>query len=295
MTSWYFSPKALSLPQLPPEIRRRAQMLSRRPSPDAGSARLVAVFSSELIHGTVGPPDFGATSSTRYLVVKDVPDAVSLGIVSALDLRRPERRVHLTSDVVAVRRMVVASARPDPVLSLVDAFVWNGSLTVVTGDLELRSFPMARVPLVGELPPEEQGSFEVDADGSYLWWPGRDLHLGVSQILQRSDPMHLADVAIERNGKDLTGAAVRYLRVQKGLRQSDIGGLSERQVRRIEDGISRLTGATAEKFAAASGLDVSTFLDEVARRAGTIRKESTTAAGSQRRVRTERRKQRLGR
>jgi transcriptional regulator with XRE-family HTH domain len=103
-----------------------------------------------------------------------------------------------------------------------------------------------------------------------------DIHLGVSQILQNADPMYLADIAIERNRQDHTGAALRRLREEHGLRQTDINGLSERQVRRIEDGISRLRVETAEKFATAFGMDLSPLLDQVGRYAGEIRRGSVT-------------------
>jgi transcriptional regulator with XRE-family HTH domain len=57
------------------------------------------------------------------------------------------------------------------------------------------------------------------------------------------------------------------MRDERGLRQSDIPGLSERQVRRIEKAISRLSGDAANRFAAAFGMSVEYFLDQVARAA----------------------------
>jgi hypothetical protein len=125
------------------------------------------------------------------------------------------------------------------------------------------------------LPIEERHEFEIDADGSYLYWVSRDIHLGVSQILQDADPMYLADMAIERNRRDRTGAALRRMREEAGLRQSDIPGLSERQVRRIEDGISRLRVPTAERFAAAFRMTLGTLLDNLGRHASEIRKASS--------------------
>jgi transcriptional regulator with XRE-family HTH domain len=51
-------------------------------------------------------------------------------------------------------------------------------------------------------------------------------------------------------------------RRRHGLRQSDIPGLSERQIRRYEHG-ARIPLPSLELLARAHGLDVSTFLDEV--------------------------------
>jgi transcriptional regulator with XRE-family HTH domain len=61
-----------------------------------------------------------------------------------------------------------------------------------------------------------------------------------------------------------TGALIAELRENRGLRQRDIEGLSERHVRRIEQGIARLTGDSAGKLAGAFGLGLDEFLFHVA-------------------------------
>lgn len=265
----YISPRALAWPELPSQLRKLGRSLVSSEGSQAFSAPVVVAFASELIRGSsVALPEWSAGSTTRYLIVVDVPDQVLPRVFSALDLRRPDQRLHATRDAGVIRRLLVATARREPMLGIVDAYVWDATLTLVTGDFEFRSFPLNRVPRMGELPFEEQQRFEVDVDGSHLYWPSADLHLGVSQILQNADPMYLADIAIERNGQDHTGAALRRLREEHGLRQADITGLSERQVRRIEDGISRLRVETAEKFATAFGIDLGVLLDQVGRYAG---------------------------
>jgi hypothetical protein len=163
-------------------------------------------------------------------------------------------------------------------LGIVDAFLWNETLSLVTGDIEFRSFPINRVPVVAELPSEEWGRFEISADGSHLYWPAGDIHLGVSQILQNADPSFLADVEIQRYRHDHTGAALRRIREEKGLRQTDIPGLSDRQVRRVEEGISRLGVSAAKKFAEAFGMELGTVLDQIAAHAGARHEASSTRA-----------------
>lgn len=277
----FFSPRALSHPELPVPVRKLGRELSNSRGSAAFRAPLVVAFASELVQRRVRLPEWTAGASTRYLVVLDVPDPVLLRIASALDLRRPEQRVHATRDRGVVRRLIISTARREPFLGIVDAYLWDESLNLVTGDFEFRSVPIDHVPRVAELTSEEQGKFEISVDGSHLFWPARDLHLGVSQVLQEVDPMYLADIAIERNRQDHTGAALRSVREEKHLRQADIQGLSERQVRRIEEGISRLRVATAEKFAGAFGMDLPSLLDEIARRAGAIRqsRQSSRAEG----------------
>jgi hypothetical protein len=238
---------------------------------------VIVAFASELVRESIALPEWSAGGATRYLVVVDIPDQVLPRVFSTLDLRRPDQRLHATLDVGVIRRLLVATARQEPMLGIVDAYVWDETLTLVTGDLQFRSFPLNRVPRIAGLSSEEQGRFDVDVDGSHLYWPSGDIHLGVSQILQHADPMYLADIAIERNRQDHTGAALRRLREEHCLRQADITGLSERQVRRIEDGISRLRVETAEKFATAFGMDLGVLLDQVGRYAAEIHRVSVAS------------------
>lgn len=271
----YLSPKTLAWPELPPQLRKLGRSLVASEGSQAFSAPVIVAFASELIRdGIASFPKWSTGGSTRYLVVVDIPDQVLPRMYSTLDLRRPDQRVHATRDSGVIRRLLVATARRDPVLGIVDAYAWDETLTLVTGDFEFRSFPLDRVPRIAELPLEEWDQFEINVDGSHLHWPAGDIHLGVSQILQSADPMYLADIAIERNRQDHTGAALRRLREEGGLRQADITGLSERQVRRIEDGISRLRVETAEKFATAFGIDLGILLDRIGRYAGEIHQTS---------------------
>lgn len=234
------------------------------------AAPAVAAFASELILGGVEtlPP---RASSTRYLVVIDVPEPALMRLPGILELRRPEYRLHITRDLGVVRRLLVSSVRGDPRLGIVDAYVLGASLVVLTGDFELRSFPIGRIAALDAIPPTERSAFEIDADGSYLHWPAHDLHLGVSQLLQAADPAYLIDIEIERNSNDFSGRALRSIREERGLRQADIPGLSERQVRRIEDGVSRLRPGSARSFADALELTVAELLTQIGRRAAELR------------------------
>lgn len=266
----YLSPKALGLRELPLPIRKLGRSLVASDGCSAFAAPVVVAFASELIRAVIVLPEWSAGSSTRYLIIGDVPDQVLPTLLSTLDVRRPDQRLHLTRDTGAIRRLLVSSARREPIRGIIDAYVWGDRLTIVTGDFQFRAFPISRIPLVAQLASQEQVVFEISADGSRIHWPAGDIHLGVSQILQEADPMYLADIAIERNGTDRTGAALRRVREDRNLRQTDIPDLGERQVRRIEEGISRLRVESAEKFASAFGMDLASLLDEIGRYAGEL-------------------------
>lgn len=264
----HLSPLAISAPELPPAVRKIVKHLASPAGSAALSTPVVVAYASEVIEGGAVLPEWSRAGDTRFLAILDVGDAVVPRLFSALGMRRPDQRVHVTRDAGAVRRLLVSAARAEPRLGIVDAYVWNGALTLVTGDFQFRSFPLAALSMLADMPEDERPRFEIAADGAYLHWPVGDIHLGVSQILQSADPMYLADIAIERNERDRTGAALRRLRESKGLRQADIHGLSERQVRRIEEGISRLRVETAEIFAVSFRMTLRGLLDEVARLAG---------------------------
>lgn len=265
----FVSPKLLAAAALPAALRRLAARPGTRGTP-AAAPPVVAGFASELILGDLA----GGGPSTRYLVVIDVPEPALMRLPALLDLRRPDYRLHVTRDVGVVQRLLVSSLREDPRMGIVDAYLLGGWLVVVTGDFEIRSFPLDRVPELAALDEPERGAFEIDADGAYLHWPSRDLHVGVSQLLQAVDPGYLVDMEIERNTSDFTGPALRSIREERRLRQIDVPGLSERQVRRIEEGLSRLRPPSARHFAAALEMSVSDLLAEIGRRAVQLRRQS---------------------
>ena len=214
------------------------------------------------------PPVEAATSSTRYLVLIDVPQPAIPRLVSAFDLRRPEHRMYITPDKGAVKRLLLAEFRDRAMEGIVDGYVLADELVLLLGDFSMRSFPIGRIPELRRMRRGEIANFELDEDGSFLYWPEHDLHLGVSQLLQAVDPSYLADVEIRRlPGSTAVGVAITRMREERGLRQSDVAGLSERQVRRIEKAISRLGGDAAKRFAAAFEMSLANFLDQVARAA----------------------------
>ncbi|MFW6198207.1 MAG: helix-turn-helix domain-containing protein, partial [Acidobacteriota bacterium] len=228
---------------------------------------VVVARAGEIIVGRAADlPGWALDARTRYLVIRDVPTPAVLRLPSILGLHKPDRRLHLTDDARGVRRLLVAQSRPHPHEGIVDAYAVGSLLTLLLGDLATRTLVLDEVAALGKV--EDPTDFTIDADGSFLEWPGQDVHLDAPGILDQIDPDHRARRALEALRQDATGVAIVSLREQRGLRQADIPGLSERHVRRIETGESRLTLEAASALARAMRLDVSDFLDELARRAG---------------------------
>lgn len=264
----YISRAAQKLAALPAHLRKVAQGLAV----EGIKAPVCVVCASEVLApGRVELPVRDPGAETRYLVLVDVPGQALVRLPRALGLHRPEYRLCQTPDAGSLRRLLIALARPEPMLGIVDAYAVGASLHMVTGDFEFRCFPMPKIPALSPLGASERPRFVIDADGSYLHWPERDIHLGVSQLLQEVDPAFMADVAIRRSERDRLGPALRTIREERGLRQADISGIGERQVHRIETGVSRLRYESAQKFAKAFGMTTGALLDDLARRAAVQR------------------------
>lgn len=266
MTSWVFSPSVLELAPVPERLlkqARKAVAFQRQALPFP----VVVGYASDILGSRNWlPPEDTVNTATRYLIVADVPDAAMLRLVSLFDVRRPELRMHVTRDPIAVRRLLTARFRDAPWEGIVDAYALADDLVLLLGDFSIRSFRAHRI--AGLQRPAKLEAFEIDEDGSFLYWPELDLHLGVPQLLQAFDPSYLADVEVERfRASAAIGAAIAALREERGLRQSDIANFSERQVRRVEQGISRLTGDAARKLASAFQMGLAEFLEYVARAA----------------------------
>src|ERR1700730_280809 len=124
--------------------------------------------------------------------------------------------------------------------------------------------PFDKMPALKSIPQAERSMFDVDEDGSYIHWPGRDIHVDLDGIRAAIDPGWRVKILAAKATHDRRyGAAIAKLRTAKGLKQSAITGLSERQVRRIEKG-EGTTYESLRRLAAAHEMDTSEYLRQVA-------------------------------
>ena len=259
-----------------PGFRSLARQLSAA-THTVGEPSLVVAQASELIGARrLSLPNWVDTE-TRYLVVLDVPEQEVPRLASTLRLHKPDRRLRVSRDPLVVKRLIIALKRPAPWEGILDAYVLEDSLVVVLGDMSVRRIPIRRLPRVGELEPAEFRRFAIDSAGSYLYWPHHDVHMGPSQMLQAVDPMYLADVEIRRYEMARVSLALLDMRNDRRLKQTEIPGLSERHVRRLEREQVRLTVKAATRFANAFGLTQSEFLEELSERIAALRKGCGTA------------------
>ena len=146
------------------------------------------------------------------------------------------------------------------------------SLFVILGDLVTRSVKWEKLSDLRESDPESRRSFEIDEDGSFIRWRSFDIHLGAVHFLEILNPEYVAQIEIDDISRWLVGDAVRTVRERHNLYQTDFQGLSDRQVRRIENGESSLTISAAKEFADSFGISLSDFVEELARTTASLRK-----------------------
>lgn len=245
---------------------------SLKPILDAGSqldsdtAKSLAVLkASEILKdGERSLPEW-ADADTHYLIFNDIPEPALLRLPTILRIHKPDQRIHATRDVAALKREAIALNRDHVFEGLIDAYLVETDLVVVHGDLTVRAYPLSQLDFLSEMKMEEVEKFAIHTSGSFLEWPAHDLRVGASQILQAVDPMFLADIAIERYSAEKMSLALRALREEAELTQSEIPGLSDRHIRRLENEEVRFTADAAAKYAQAFGCSLHEFLGRLAR------------------------------
>lgn len=104
-------------------------------------------------------------------------------------------------------------------------------------------------------------NFEIDEDGSYLYWQSVDLHLDLEEIKAAVDPEFKEQLLLNKleYGKSF-GKAIATVRKAQHLNQNKIDGISDRHLRRIENEGAPPTLDVLKKLSIAHGLDLEDYL-----------------------------------
>lgn len=158
--------------------------------------------------------------------------------------------------------------QPDGIL---DAWWEADSFAVLSSGLRRLSVPLRKLKRLHALRSATRHAleeFEIDSDGVYVYWPSADVHMTWESFEQLVDTRALLRAKLQGKGWDRRyGRAIRALRNERKLRQSDIPGMDQRHVRRLELGHQRATLKALEKLAQAHGLSVEKYMDALAERA----------------------------
>ena len=185
-----------------------------------------------------------------------VQDPSRLQFVTADDL--DEARAHLRS---FVQRFIHARSSE----GILHAWWAGDSLEVLTTEFRRLTLPRSSIGALRAASAEACQELEVGYDGSHVAWPSLDLHIGIEQLQALVSP----ERALRRRqeSEDFNrryGAAIRTVRLARGLEQSSIPGLTARHLRRIERGESRATSKALKSLARAHGLSDAAYLAQVA-------------------------------
>ncbi|MGA3212342.1 MAG: DUF2442 domain-containing protein [Terriglobales bacterium] len=147
---------------------------------------------------------------------------------------------------------------------IADATIAGNRLFVTSCALRQYEVPIAKVPPLKSLPKAVLANFRIDEDGSYLHWPEPDIHLDLDAIRIAIDPAAKRKALVSNaRWQQQYGKAITKLRLEKGVKQSDVPGLSERQVRRIEHG-EGTTYESLSRLATAHGMALDEYLNRLA-------------------------------
>jgi hypothetical protein len=249
--------------------RRRFRVLHRpnRQIAEHGRNIFVLVPASELPEVSEFVSIANRRHQLRALLVRDDVQPSSIPQMFERAGLRMMRNTVVYSDFSIPRRVLTAWTQNAQEELIAKASVSKDRLFVLSCALQPYEVAFDSMPSLKRIPVAERATFTVDEDGSYIYWAGPDIHLDLDAIRAAIDPAARARAEAAKALHDSRyGAAIAKLRLRMGLKQSQIEGLSERQVRRIEKG----EGTTYEALrllASAHRMDLESYLRELAARA----------------------------
>ena len=206
----------------------------------------------------------------RVLFVRGQDPAWLLQLLARAKLRAIKNLV-VHSDIEMPKRILNAWKNNAQDKLVARAMVVQDRLFLTSCEPETLDIGFDELPALKSIPESERGHFEVSEDGSYIHWPSVDIHLDLDSVRSALDPDFRDQRAAQRVRHDVNfGKAIATLRKQQGFRQSDIAGLSERQLRRIERG-ARPSVSALRSLAASHDLDLNDYLNAVAARVAEVR------------------------
>lgn len=106
--------------------------------------------------------------------------------------------------------------------------------------------------------------FEIHSDGSHIQWPDVGFHIDLEGLRSRADEKFRNEAIRDHlHISQKLGAAIRKIREEYELKQSDFKELSERQIRRIENGESAPTYDTLQILSGYHEMKVEEYLDRL--------------------------------
>lgn len=178
---------------------------------------------------------------------------------------RPLKHMFVHKQIDLPKRIISAWISDTHRYTIADATVFDDKLFVISCDLNKYEVPFGSITALKRLPVKERTKYIISPDGSYIHWPDSDVHLDLDAFRYAVDDSYREKMTMENLTRNKHfGEAIGKLRKSHGLRQKDITGLSERQLRRIEHGESVST-KVLEALAKAHGMELNDYLNHLAK------------------------------
>lgn len=197
------------------------------------------------------------------LFLRQDADSIWLPQMLARANLRAVRSLLVFSDLEIPKRVLTAWQHGAERDLIARALVAGDRLFVTSCVPETLEIGFEELPALSAIARRHRPDFEVSSDGSYIHWRQEDVHLNLDSIRCAIEPAYRAERASAQLARLRNwGTAISTLRKRHALRQCDIPGISERQMRRIESG-TQVTSAALRKLSAAHGLELEGYLDAV--------------------------------
>jgi hypothetical protein len=177
---------------------------------------------------------------------------------------RSVRNMLVHSDSSVPKRVLTAWLRNAQAELIAEATVAGDRLIVVSCEPRTYEVGFDQMPALKKVQPQDRESFELAEDGSFIHWPSADIHLDLDAIRAVIDPKwrKKSERIRQAYGREY-GRAIAVLRREHGLTQTDIAGVSERQLRRIEES-GAVSVRTMELLARAHQMTMSDYMNALA-------------------------------
>ncbi|MBI4704507.1 MAG: helix-turn-helix domain-containing protein [Deltaproteobacteria bacterium] len=176
---------------------------------------------------------------------------------------------YIVPDEAAFRRLMLARFHGAEKQIVASASIEDGILSVWSCEPRLYQLPVEDIPVLAALGEEALRAFEVSETGSRIHWAEGDVDINMDTVREHADADYRKKHQDEhRKEAARYGKAIRALREKRGLSQKRIPGLSDRQVRRLEEGKTVPHLSSLRKVAEAHGMDIEAYLAELAKLSG---------------------------
>ncbi len=199
-----------------------------------------------------------------FFIKEDINSAWIPRILDMANLRTLKNLV-VFSDWNVPKRILTAWKYNLQEIFIADAAVFGDNLYVQDCALNTFIIPFEKTRPLRNIPVKCRRDFLISEEGANISWDAFNVDFDLDLLREIIEPDRIAGCKLDKMKRDTQfGKAVSNLRKRYKVSQNDVKGLSDRQVRRIENG-EFATLKSLESLADAHGLPIDAYLAGVAK------------------------------